>query len=736
MTKKQSLSLLLAAVALPVLALSTVRTKQICEASSRAISVCSENATAASRVTIKRPEAPQKNTDQAVDEETFVNVTVNLEYDSSKWFAMGQDLVVVENGKIANMYFPDFDLSTDSSVIFSVPDGTKCTIAILLASTDFNEIMVLGKQDITVNGESNYTLKASDAVNTISMHSLLPNGEEANVDLIDSDTYDLVSEGNSYYVGNSLYLKYNYPASSFTINEGRYTAEGGEKTDGRINIIRYMPEFPLSVARFTMAFNSSGVYTMMQATDSQSAQTDISNDTTSWTTYSAQCAPTPCSIASGFNTTNSAGFMASLTYDDCHISSSRIGLTSDAWKFDTNYFVSQNDQTGHFKLLTRPMFVEGFNEDFDLSNYTLTAPIGDIGGITVLGINNVGSFSDMVSLPKLGVYDTQLTHATNPHLNISGSEPLLWNYGCPIAVTEVRSQDWGVLWNHSYIGRYGEERLADKNLATIQMTVNGREASAEELEELQWQMLPQDATIDLTLTDNNVLVEGIEGFNKTTLHFNSSVADPTPPTLTFMRAITTDGKIQSRFNTGAEGIIEFYVADLVNKSLESNTSYIQWYEWNAPVEVKAEYRAHGIDNYRPLTVKHNPEFDFAPGFGSNYTASLVDVNEESADGWYDLRISLRDAVGNTQEQIISPAFFLESTTGVNDNNSDSMCLTISGRTISCNGTESPYIEIFAADGRKIISTQASTINLDAEYHGAYIIKATDNKQSKVAKILL
>lgn len=734
MTTKLSLSLLLAAAALPALALPTVRARQTGDASTRVITVSRENAPAPARITVKAPEAPQRNIARAEGEETYVNVTVNLEYDSSKWFAMGQDLVVVENGKIADMYFPDFELSTDTQLLFSVPDGTKCTIAILLASTDFNEVMVLGKQDVTISGESTYTLKASEAVNTLSMHSLLPDGKEASVDLVDGETYDLVSEGNSYYVGNSLYLMYNYPASSLAINEARYTVDGGEKTDGRINIIRYMPDFPLAAARFTIAFSSTGVYSMMQAADSHSAQTDISNDTARWTAYSAQCAPTPCSVASGFDTANSAGFMAALTYDDCVKSSSSIGLASSDWKFKTNYFVSQTDCTGHFKLLTKPMFIEGLNDDFELN--TLTAPIADVDGPTVLGINSAGNFSALISLPGIGVYDTELAKVTNTHLNVSSSEPLLWNYGCPIALTQVNPLGWGVNWNHSYIGRYGEERRADKNLATLQMTVDGREATDEEQEELQWQMLPQDATIDLTLTDSNVLVDGIEGSNVTKAHFNTGAADPTPPTLTFMRAITADGKVQSRFASGAEGVIEFYAADLDYKSLVSDTGYAQWYEWNAPAEVVAEYSVRGLGNYRPLTVKHNPELDFTPGFGCNYTVSLADVNEESSDGWFDLRISLRDAAGNTQEQTLSPAFYLESATGVSSRVCDTLRMTVSGRTIRCTGEETPQIDVFTADGRKVVSARATTLTLPAANKGVYIIKATDGKYSKVTRILL
>ena len=45
-----------------------------------------------------------------------------------------------------------------------------------------------------------------------------------------------------------------------------------------------------------------------------------------------------------------------------------------------------------------------------------------------------------------------------------------------------------------------------------------------------------------------------------------------------------------------------------------------------------------------------------PGFGRHFIGNLPKVDEKAHLGWFDLRITLTDAAGNSQTQLVRPAF--------------------------------------------------------------------------------
>ena len=55
-----------------------------------------------------------------------------------------------------------------------------------------------------------------------------------------------------------------------------------------------------------------------------------------------------------------------------------------------------------------------------------------------------------------------------------------------------------------------------------------------------------------------------------------------------------------------------------------------------------------------------------PGWGKFYKVSLSSVAEASANQWYDLRLTLKGADGETTVQTISPAFKIKEVSSVED----------------------------------------------------------------------
>ena len=99
------------------------------------------------------------------------------------------------------------------------------------------------------------------------------------------------------------------------------------------------------------------------------------------------------------------------------------------------------------------------------------------------------------------------------------------------------------------------------------------------------------------------------------------------------------------------------------KLLTDENGY-SWYGYEPLANIEVEYSAYGKNDWSALDISENPEKFFMPGCGECYEANLASVNQKSATGWFDLRISIRDSTGNHQTQTISPAFKIEELAGV------------------------------------------------------------------------
>ena len=103
-----------------------------------------------------------------------------------------------------------------------------------------------------------------------------------------------------------------------------------------------------------------------------------------------------------------------------------------------------------------------------------------------------------------------------------------------------------------------------------------------------------------------------------------------------------------------------------------------------------------------------PEKRFLPGWGDFYTCPTAAVDRKSGNGWFDLRVTLTDARGNTQEQVVSPAFRIGSAVGA-----------VEGITDSADGGPAVYYDLA---GRSVSSLEK----------GVYIVRDS-NGTRKVMK---
>lgn len=256
----------------------------------------------------------------------------------------------------------------------------------------------------------------------------------------------------------------------------------------------------------------------------------------------------------------------------------------------------------------------------------------------------------------------------------------------------------------NYMGRYGESREVDTKVLTIEFKANGTPVECDNMESLTnyfWSNPDrQIGILDFTFDNKNIEVDGLQGRNLTTLHIDETKDDHHAPTLTMLQFRNTSDVVTDRFETENDGQLIFSCGDF-------NYSMDTWYfECNRPeIEVyAAPYQE--TDSWSAVRVTEDVEAFTVPAFGHCFKAPLTQIENQGGNGWYDLKFVLKDTAGNTQEQIISPAFKIESyTTGLGEINTGNAIevarYSIDGKTLSAPQTGVNIVRYSDGTARKI-----------------------------------
>lgn len=239
----------------------------------------------------------------------------------------------------------------------------------------------------------------------------------------------------------------------------------------------------------------------------------------------------------------------------------------------------------------------------------------------------------------------------------------------PLLVTMQQINNYGDLTVRSalaqaYIGRYGEVRLADMYELSTVVNLDGKKVfdSADGIYLDEWNYNHSVdgpmGVIDMTFENHNVIVDAtVEGSNIARLHYDENASDAIAPTPQMLMFRNTADEITERFEKAEDGIIELACADFVWHSFdEPADGYNNFFFTAQPCELKVEASAYQKDSFKEVAMTEDPDLFFMPGFGYFYRGSLADVEANSANGWYDLRITVSDAAGNYLTQTLSPAF--------------------------------------------------------------------------------
>ena len=264
----------------------------------------------------------------------------------------------------------------------------------------------------------------------------------------------------------------------------------------------------------------------------------------------------------------------------------------------------------------------------------------------------------------------------------------------PDGNTRVFIHDW-------FVGRYGEQRLCGDEGIIRTMKLNGEEV---DMQTQYYNITDGTSTCEYAITNTNIDVDGLQGFNTTTVYFDQNQDDKTPPSLEMLHFKNSDGGVTDRFANANEGEMEFYASDF---HYQVDADWLTGVFLCQPVEVQVEYAPYGTEEWSELIVEEIPELYQAPGWGYFYRGSLADVTGQAEQGWFDLKFRLVDASGNWQEQVISPAFRI-----------DDLAYSSVANIGSSNAHE---VARYTLDGRRA----------DANTKGVVIVKMSDGTACKV-----
>lgn len=235
-------------------------------------------------------------------------------------------------------------------------------------------------------------------------------------------------------------------------------------------------------------------------------------------------------------------------------------------------------------------------------------------------------------------------------------------------------------------------------------TLNGEKVFNNHSEFYEWQIQCSEnetptGELIVDYVNTNIEIDGLAGKNTAKVRLDNSLEDYTAPLIQAVQFRDNAGNVTERFNSVADGNLLIAGGDFQEKKLIGVEYYGEtplWYEVD-DCTMTVEYAPYGSNSYSPIAMTAGDEIIHS--FGKLYYGSLDSVDRRSETGWFDLRIVMEDAVGNVQEQIISPAFRVDELTGVQKVNANSSNLRVfNGAVVADNGLD---VEVFTLSGKKI-----------------------------------
>ena len=535
------------------------------------------------------------------------------------------------------------------------------------------------REQVNIDQDTTITTDAQEAIVHIQFQPRLPNGEVCRPETLlyhEDYTYEVIDEGN---IGDLCFDLYLIDKNSGKMIDG-YSANWANIWTGFID-----RDATHNSDVYVNAFSDRFVYTCTMAFPAQpqdgnfyqvNFQADCCKDSiisNNPEDYLSANFAFKQSVASKTNGEDLEVAVESMTYE---VSSTPLG----GWGLDLHPFTLQDGETCRYSICNAfntqaytintlsPIAFDGI-DDWDWQLYMRDqAIINDNGNLRFLtsGLGGVKEWCYYLR-PDESFYpfysNPIYSYAIDKRMTITGNS-------CPINISMPsfmmmdenlgNIEQWFIF--ATYLGRNGEMRERDRYLVHTNINVDGVNiVDSDGQYYYEWtKNAESQGLVDITVTNENVDVDGLPGKNVTNIHFDMAGDDNTAPTLQMLDFRDKEDNAIDRFATADNGKLQFYCGDFNERYqyISNYDDYLQYFVCNDLASVEVAYSPYQADSWTALDASEVAEY-YYDGMGHYYAAPLASVTGKGLEGWFDLKIRLEDAAGNWQEQVISPAFRID-----------------------------------------------------------------------------
>lgn len=415
------------------------------------------------------------------------------------------------------------------------------------------------------------------------------------------------------------------------------------------------------------------------------------------------------------------GSRVNLYFNGLRELSSSVGTTDPVVDGETTIWIDMNHaEEGadfDFTAATLPMSSDSYTED---KNYGIKYHFiqgcmttnGKNGGVRyinggydteIYGYNRVNDGQDMQFLPEHPdlSYDDE-----DAYIEYGNCSPILSYKTVKFSLNDSPYE----IYKMVYVGRYGETNETYSKFVKSDIKKEGD-------------------GVKVIINNKYPIVDGEIAGTEAVIFEKNSGEDTSSPALQTLTFKNKDGKITDRFDTKEGAKIIVIGGDYISHVL-TNVFKMPGYFTCNDANVSLAYSMANEDNWNDLNVVVIPEKYQWPGFGNFYEASLE--NENIFDGWYDVKVTIEDAAGNYQTQVLRKAFKMENVTdGVMDITEKSTDIIFNGNVAVATGAVE--INLFNLAGEKVASTNGEELNVNNVINGVYVVEAVMNDGSKINK---
>lgn len=595
--------------------------------------------------TYLKKQVSTENTIQTVNTKTDAALTLHFNYDENEYY-ISSLLVFNESGyRSAADYY-----SITNPLVLNVAPGSYDVITEFSPLHSGQSHMVIKEQQ-NIQGNTTVQINPTEAINHFSVTAYNENGE-----LFPAGVLGYFSFQRSLYFNPSdLVVTADYSTSPVE----------GQEPEWNFFINDVSNRYSFIQTLIGAGFPKGTYFTKFKTITGVSNAVAIANNPAEWSYHSQKFQRTK-----GGNTLAPANFTTS-TYK---------GKLLNGWRTSSGGQINSGDDPFRGYVSNR---IDGDLADLIvipgiIDNYIEYSPT--TGGVQYFTKGN-SIFSDGTGKILYGSGEVSFNshanplYATYPYLSddyysLPNNETLLFpihpkfsfdnttspsvisGNNVPITVTGFENNKFKIADK----GRYGETRETDYLATQLVLKQNGNSVFSGALKDYTTN-LPSSGQIEMTLSNTNTLVEGIEGKNTTIISYE---APDTPPTLQHLQFRDSNNQVTNIFDSTLGATIRLAAGDF---KYNGTGGYFTYEPGN---NVTLSYSKYNQNNWLALKLTKYPEYFQMPAFGDYYEGSLASIGSEENNIWFDLKIICTDANGNKQQQIISPAFKINGSLAVQE----------------------------------------------------------------------